>query len=51
MRHFTDEDKEFLELLAVPAALAIHNARVFREQEERTRRLATLRDCGRAVAS
>lgn len=51
VRHFTDEDKEFLELLAVPAALAIHNARVFREQEERTRRLATLRDCGRAVAS
>jgi diguanylate cyclase (GGDEF)-like protein/excisionase family DNA binding protein len=51
VRHFTDEDKEFLELLAVPAALAIHNARVFREQEERTRRLATLRDCGRAVTS
>jgi diguanylate cyclase (GGDEF)-like protein len=35
----------------VPAALAIHNARVFRDQEERARRLATLRDCGRAVAS
>jgi len=51
VRHFTDEDKEFLELLAVPAALAIHNARVFREQEERAHRLATLRDCGRAVAS
>src|SRR5450759_3864644 len=51
VRHFTDEDKEFLELLAVPAALAIHNARVFREQEERARRLVTLRDCGRAVAS
>jgi len=51
VRHFSDEDKEFLELLAVPAALAIHNARVFREQEERMRRLATLRDCGRAVAS
>jgi diguanylate cyclase (GGDEF)-like protein/excisionase family DNA binding protein len=51
VRRFTDEDKEFLELLAVPAALAIHNARVFREQEERARRLATLRDCGRAVTS
>ena len=51
VRHFTDEDKEFLELLAVPAALAIHNARVFRAQEERARRMATLRDCGRAVAS
>ena len=51
VRHFTDEDKRFLELLAVPAAMAIHNARVFRDQEERARRLATLRDCGRAVAS
>ena len=51
VRRYTDEDKEFLELLAVPAALAIHNARVFREQEERARRLVTLRDCGRAVAS
>jgi diguanylate cyclase (GGDEF)-like protein/excisionase family DNA binding protein len=51
VRRYTDEDKEFLDLLAVPAALAIHNARVFREQEQRARRLATLRDCGRAVAS
>jgi diguanylate cyclase (GGDEF)-like protein len=50
-RHFSDEDKEFLMLLAVPAALAIHNARVFREQDERARRLGTLRDCGRAVIS
>jgi diguanylate cyclase (GGDEF)-like protein len=51
VRRFSDEDKEFLVLLAVPAALAIHNARVFREQEQRARRLATLRDCGRAVIS
>jgi diguanylate cyclase (GGDEF)-like protein/excisionase family DNA binding protein len=51
VRRFTDEDKQLFELLAVPAALAIHNARVFRAQEERARRLATLRDCGRAVAS
>ena len=51
VRRYTDDDKEFLELLAVPAALAIHNARVFREQEERARRLTTLRDCGHAVAS
>ena len=51
VRRFTDEDKEFLQLLTVPAALAIHNAKVFRDQEERARRLATLRDCGRAVAS
>ena len=50
-RRYTAQDKEFLELLAVPAALAIHNARVFRAQEERARRLATLRDCGRAVTS
>ena len=51
VRRFTAEDREFLELLAVPAALAIHNARVFRQQEERARDLATLRDCGRAVTS
>jgi diguanylate cyclase (GGDEF)-like protein/excisionase family DNA binding protein len=50
-RRFSREDKEFLELLAVPAALAIRNARVFREQQERVRMMATLRDCGRAVAS
>jgi diguanylate cyclase (GGDEF)-like protein len=50
-RRFSAEDKELLTLLAVPAAMAIHNARVFREQEERARRLATLRDCGRAVIS
>ena len=51
VRRFTDEDKQFLERLAVPAALAIHNARAFREQEERARSLVILRDCGRAVAS
>ena len=33
VRCFSGEDKELLTLLAVPAALAIHNARVFREQE------------------
>ena len=51
VRRYTDEDKKFLELLTVPTALAIHNARVFREQEERARRLVTLRDGGRAVVS
>ena len=51
VRRFTAEDRELLQLLAVPAALAIHNARAFRQQEERARDLATLRDCGRAVTS
>ena len=51
IRHFTDEDKELFELLAVPAAVAIHNARVYRQQEEQTRRLASLLDASRAITS
>ena len=50
-RHFTAEDKRLLELLAVPAAVAIHNARLYRAQEQRTRELTSLLDSIRAMTS
>jgi GGDEF domain-containing protein len=50
-RHFTAEDKRLLDLLSVPAAVAIHNARLYREQEQRTRELASLLDSIRAMTS
>jgi GGDEF domain-containing protein len=50
-RHFNAEDKRLLDLLSVPAAVAIHNARLYREQEQRTRELASLLDSIRAMTS
>jgi diguanylate cyclase (GGDEF)-like protein len=50
-RHFTAEDKRLLDLLSVPAAVAIHNARLYREQAQRTRELASLLDSIRAMTS
>jgi GGDEF domain-containing protein len=50
-RHFNDEDKRLLELLSVPAAVAIHNARLYREQAQRTRELTSLLDAIRAMTS
>jgi len=50
-RRFTAEDKRLLDLLSVPAAVAIHNARLYREQEQRTRELASLLDSIRAMTS
>ena len=50
-RRFSDEDRELFQQLAVPAALAIHNARVYREQEQQARRFASLVDASRAITS
>lgn len=50
-RRFDDADRELAALLAVPAAAAIHNARMFRRQEEETRQLASLLDSSRALTS
>ena len=50
-RRFTDEDKHVLRQLAVPAAVAIHDARTRRVEEERGRRLASLLDSIRAVSA
>ena len=51
VRHFTDEDKAFARLLAIPAAVAVHNARVFRRQEDQERQLASLLDSSRVLTS
>ena len=51
IRHFTDEDKELLRLLTLPAALAVTNAQAFRRQEEQERALASLLDSSRTLTS
>ena len=50
-RRFSEADKAFTRLLAVPAAVAVHNARVFRRQEDQERQLASLLDSSRALTS
>ena len=50
-RRFTDEEKQLLRLLAGPAATAIGNARLFRQQQEQARRLGTLLDASRTLAA
>ncbi len=49
-RRFTEEEKELLRLLARPAATALGNARLFRQQQEQARRLAALLDASRTLA-
>ena len=51
VRHFTDDETALLKELAVPAAIAIHNARTYRSQEDRSRQLAALLEAGRAMTS
>lgn len=50
-RRFADEDKRLAGLLAIPAAIAIHNARQYRRQEQQNRQLASLLDASRALTS
>jgi diguanylate cyclase (GGDEF)-like protein len=50
-RHFSDDDKHLASLLAIPAATAIHNARLYRQQEEQNRHLDALLDSSRALTS
>ena len=50
-RHFTEEEKELLRLLAGPAATALGNARLYRAQQEQARQLAALLDASRALAA
>ena len=49
-RRFTEEEKELLRLLARPAATALGNARLYRQQQEQARRLGSLLDASRALA-
>ena len=51
LRKFTSEEKELLTQLALPAAVAIHNAKMYRAQEDRSRELASLLDSLRAITS
>ena len=50
-RRFSPEDLRLLEILAVPAAVAVHNARMFRREAEQNRRLRALLVASRAVSS
>jgi GAF domain-containing protein len=51
VRHFSDDERELFEQLCVVAAIAIHNAKMFRRQEEQTRFMASLIDSSRAITS
>ena len=51
VRRFTAEEKSLVAELAVPAAIAVRNVRLYHEQEERTRRLAALLEASRTIAS
>jgi len=51
VRHFTADERELFEQLSVVAATAIHNARMFRRQEEQQRFLSSLIDASRAITS
>ncbi len=50
-RRFDAADKELATLLAAPAAVAIHNSRLFRRQEEQNRHLESLLESSRALTS
>jgi diguanylate cyclase (GGDEF)-like protein len=51
MRRFSEADKRRASLLAIPAAVAIHNARMYHQEEEQNRHLASLLDSSRALTS
>jgi len=50
-RRFSPDDLRLLEILAVPAAVAVHNARLFRREAEQNRRLQALLVASRAMNS
>jgi diguanylate cyclase (GGDEF)-like protein len=51
LRRFSEADKRRASLLAIPAAVAIHNARMYRQEEDQNRQLASLLDSSRALTS
>ncbi len=51
VRRFSAEEEDLLRALALPAAVAIHNAEVYRELEDRARRLDSLLEASRALAT
>lgn len=50
-RRFSPGDLRLLELMAVPAAVSVQNARMFRREAEQNRRLQALLGAGRAMSS
>jgi GGDEF domain-containing protein len=50
-RRFTDDEKELLRLLARPAATALGNARLYRQQQEQAFRLGSLLGMSRTLAA
>ncbi len=50
-RRFTPDDLRLLELMAVPAAVAVHTVRMFRREAEQTRRLGALLSASRAMTA
>ena len=50
-RRFSADDLRLLGILAVPAAVAVHNARMFRRETEQNRRLQALLAASRAMNS
>ncbi len=50
-RRFDEDDKRLASLLAIPAAVAIHNARMYRWEEQQNRHLSSLLDASRALTS
>ena len=50
-RRFSPGDLRLLELMAVPAAVSVHNARMVRREAEQSRRLQALLGAGRAMSS
>ena len=50
-RRFTPDDLRLLELMAVPAAVAVHTSRMVRREAEQTRRLGALLDASRAMSA
>jgi GGDEF domain-containing protein len=50
-RRFSPGDLRLLELMAVPAAVSVHNARMFRREAEQNRRLQALLGASRAMSS
>ena len=51
IRRFSEADKRRASLLSIPAAVAIHRARMYRQEEEQNRQLASLLDSSRALTS
>jgi len=50
-RRFTPDDLRLLELMAVPAAVAVHAARALRRESEQARRLGALLSASRAMTA